>query len=644
MRNRIVLLAFFAAITTSIAQISQGGLPLAVSSESKAVLSEKMPSAYVIPPLDVQKAWAEDGQNPGQNRFAAPISTNITFDNAGAWTEFPNGDRVWQCTIKSPGALGLVLLFDQFYLPAGSTFFAYTPDQKQVYGAYNELSCTPSGKFNIGVLLGETAILEYKEPAAVRGKGQIHLFRTDYAYDHAAMQDGEVASLLGFGNSLPCNINVNCTQGDNWQTEKKGVARILMVFSNGTGWCTGTLIANTAGTYDAYFLTANHCQLIGQNPDFAMWRFDFVYEAAGCGNPGSEPQPKSVLGCERVSYRTQTDFMLLKMNPVPVNYDVYFNGWTRSTTPASSTTFIHHPQGDIKKISVDTSAAVIHNATINWGGIFGISPVNTHWKVIPDFGIYQPGSSGCPLFDPNKRIVGQLHGGNSTPDGCTVINSYFGRFDLSWDQGTTPETRLKEWLDPMNTNVLTQNGYFQPIPSGYTVSGNIQTHWGLPIPGVKVQLSGTATANTVTDTSGNYQFINVPMGGNYTITPVKDTNDINGISTFDMVLISKHILGVQALDSPWKIIAADANKNNSVTTTDIVEVRKLILGLSTTFQSNTSWRFFPAFITFPNPALPFAGGALPEHIAITNLQADYSGANFKAVKVGDTNSSADPGQ
>jgi hypothetical protein len=162
--------------------------------------------------------------------------------------------------------------------------------------------------------------------------------------------------------------------------------------------------------------------------------------------------------------------------------------------------------------------------------------------------------------------------------------------------------------------------------------------------GVTIKLTGTYVATTVTDTAGNYKFTNVPAAGSYTVTAVKDTNDLNGISTYDMVLMSKHILGITALDSPWKIVAADTNKNNSLTTTDIVEDRKLILGLTTAFGANTSWRFFPAFVSFPDPLQPFQNGALPEVVTINNLQATYANANFVAVKVGDTNASADPDQ
>lgn len=636
MRNRLTLLALLPAFLAG-AQISEGGKPLALLPENQSLLTGKQPALVALPALDVQKTRDEDMRTPGENRFAAPVTADVSLENSGAWTELPNGDRVWQCTLQSPGALGLVLLFDQFRIPSGARFFAYSPDGKSVRGAYTERSCIPSGKFTIGLLPGETARLELYEPASAQGQSQIHLYRADIAYDPAG--------LLDFGDALPCNININCPTGAAWQTEKKGVARILMVFSNGAGWCSGTLIANTAGTGEPYFLTAHHCQLIGQNPDFVHWVFDFDYEAPGCDNPASEPVAKSVLGCERIASRIETDFMLLKISPLPGNYGLYFNGWTRSTTPAAYTTFIHHPIGDIKKISVDSGAAVIQATTLNWGGVFGISPASSHWRTTPDIGIFQPGSSGSPMFDPNRRIAGQLHGGGiDTLDPCIIYSAFWGRFDLSWNQGSDSQTRLRDWLDPNNLNPTTQNGYPQPAPTAVTVSGNVQTHWGQPMPNVRVSITGGANAMVYTNASGNYTFANVPVGENYTLAAFRDTNDLNGVSTFDLVLTTKHILGLEPFDSPWKIIAADANKSKSVTTFDIVETRKLILGIYNAYPTNTAWRFFPASTTFSNPANPFSGGLPPESITIQNLQSDYTTGNFKGVKVGDTNNTAEPGQ
>jgi hypothetical protein len=342
--------------------------------------------------------------------------------------------------------------------------------------------------------------------------------------------------------------------------------------------------------------------------------------------------------------------MLLKLNTIPANYDVYFNGWNRDNTPitiAPNTTMIHHPFGDIKKITVDTQAAVIYGSQLNWGGVYGISPANSHWKTVPDIGIQQPGSSGSPLFDASKRIRGQLHGGSVSPlNECIMTGVYYGRFNQSWDQGISSATRLKEWLDPGTTNTLTQNGYARPVPVGYDISGVVKTHWGEPMAGIKVKLSDTGGSSffVYTDTLGQYVFDNITGGHNYILSPERDTNDLNGVTTFDLVLISKHILGIEALNSPWKIIAADVNKSNSITTFDIVDARKVLLGINPTFQSNTAWRFFPEFAVFPDPNNPFNGTLPPNNISINNLQADYTGANFKGVKIGDTNNTALPGQ
>jgi len=637
MQNRLTILTLFWAFTAH-SQISEGGLPPSLQPEYQSFLEGKMPALLALPALDIEAALSEDSHTPGQNRFAAPISTDISLENAGSWHILPNSDRVWLCALRSPAALGLTLIFETFNLPLGAKFYAYGANG-QVLGAYTKQSCLPTGKFLIGVLKGETVYLELFEPAAVQGQSKIGTKRIDVSYDKNALNGAE-----DFGESLPCNVNINCPEGANWQVEKKGVARILMVFSNGQGWCSGTLIANTANTFEPYFLTAHHCQIIGNNPDFGLWRFDFDYESANCSNPAIEPVPRSVLGCERVSYRAETDFMLLKTNPIPLNYEVYFNGWDRdgnTTEVPPNSAYIHHPWGDIKKISIDQQASIIHPGVLNWPAPFGSSPANSHWKSVTDIGVFQPGSSGSPLLNANKRIVGQLHGGSTAMNNeCDVTGVYFGRFNISWNQGTTPETRLKEWLDPTNTGVVTVNGYARPAVQGYSISGNIKTHWDAPIEGIKVDIGGGTSGSVYTDSLGNFQFVNIPAGGTYSIKPTHDLNDLNGVTTYDLVLISKHILSIEPLDSPWKIVAADVNQSNSISVIDIVETRKVILGINPAFPGSTSWRFLPAYTIFNNPANPFQGGLPPDNISVNNLQANYMGADFKGIKVGDSNNSA----
>ncbi|MCB0545841.1 MAG: hypothetical protein KDC70_20100, partial [Saprospiraceae bacterium] len=99
------------------------------------------------------------------------------------------------------------------------------------------------------------------------------------------------------------------------------------------------------------------------------------------------------------------------------------------------------------------------------------------------------------------------------------------------------------------------------------------------------------------------------------VTPELYENPLNGVSTYDLVLISKHILGLKAFDSPYKWIAADVNKTNSITSLDVAEIRKLILGIYSEFPNNTSWRFIDKDYSFPNPSNPFFP-AFPEDISI----------------------------
>ncbi len=131
---------------------------------------------------------------------------------------------------------------------------------------------------------------------------------------------------------------------------------------------------------------------------------------------------------------------------------------------------------------------------------------------------------------------------------------------------------------------------------------------------------------------------NIPNGVNVTVTPEKDMNPLNGVSTFDLVLMSRHILGITPLESPYKIIAADINRSGTVTTFDMVELRKLILRITDNFTNNSSWRFVDAAYQFPNPLNPFEN-AFPEVKSFTSISGSKQ-ADFVAVKIGDVNGSA----
>ncbi|HMO40540.1 MAG TPA: T9SS type A sorting domain-containing protein, partial [Saprospiraceae bacterium] len=172
-----------------------------------------------------------------------------------------------------------------------------------------------------------------------------------------------------------------------------------------------------------------------------------------------------------------------------------------------------------------------------------------------------------------------------------------------------------------------------------SIAGLITTENRESVEGVSVQLSGQASQVNMTNVQGVYRFLSLLEGHDYSITPVKDNGYLNGVSTFDLVLISKHILGVEPITSPYKLIAADVNNSRNISILDLIALRKLILSVDTEFTNNTSWRFVDASYNFPNPTNPWSQ-AFPEVKNINDLVGEFANANFIAIKIGDIDGNA----
>lgn len=172
------------------------------------------------------------------------------------------------------------------------------------------------------------------------------------------------------------------------------------------------------------------------------------------------------------------------------------------------------------------------------------------------------------------------------------------------------------------------------------IVGHIETENSEPVANVQVQVSTGTIAADLTDASGAYFLSGLQADYDYTIIPSLDSNPLNGISTLDLVLMTKHILNEQLLDSPYKLIAADIDRSNHITTIDLILLRRLILALDDDFTQNTSWRFVPQAYVFPNPANPWEQ-VFPEFININNLPSTVlSNQDFVGIKIGDVNGSA----
>ncbi len=191
------------------------------------------------------------------------------------------------------------------------------------------------------------------------------------------------------------------------------------------------------------------------------------------------------------------------------------------------------------------------------------------------------------------------------------------------------------------TYLLVQDnmGTCNAAPVGNHIAGKIATEEQKSFAGVEVRLSGRQSMTYITDETGNYGFEGLEEGYDYTVSPFFDLNHPNGVSTYDIVVITRHILGIQQIASPYKIIAADVNNSRSVTTFDLVQLRKVILRVEAKFSNNTSWRFVNADYVFPKPSDPWAE-PFPEVRNYNDLLSDQEGGDFIAIKVGDINGSA----
>ncbi|MCO6477516.1 MAG: DUF11 domain-containing protein [Phaeodactylibacter sp.] len=189
-----------------------------------------------------------------------------------------------------------------------------------------------------------------------------------------------------------------------------------------------------------------------------------------------------------------------------------------------------------------------------------------------------------------------------------------------------------------DTYVIVQNNN-GACTSGPMMAGLVAREDDMGVEGVEVSLSGPVALMMNTAVDGSYQFEGLETGYDYTVRPYLNTGHRNGVSTFDLLILQRHLLGVEFLDSPYKRIAADANRTGSITTLDMIQIQQLILGEILEFPNNTSWRFVEKAFIFPVPTNPWFT-PFPEVISVNDLAFPMMANDFVAVKIGDVNNSA----
>jgi hypothetical protein len=360
---------------------------------------------------------------------------------------------------------------------------------------------------------------------------------------------------------------------------------------------------------------------------FEFARINFENSTAQyCCSPEIEPDnieiQSGLLPCDDVSSRVQLSF--ISPDPTTCPEEMYFD------------VFVHLESAmDVSQLELDLFFDLSGGATIT--SIF-IPPV------LSCTGVLCPGESTCVDFNGNEVFIKRCSPstGESFPSGATGIVRVFVDMPFGSCVGGIAFSRVvfEELNEAACAPVYTN---FTDVICMGRIFGDIQTEDfdEIDADGLEFRiLSPLLDLCDVVTTTGCIDSYDECFGyecrgeTELFVAPFKDNDPQCGVTVLDMALIQGHINQTQFLDSPYKIIAADANNSGTVTTADLVVIRAVILQIAESFVNNTSWRFVDASYTFPNVANPWEE-AFPERVSVD--QEDIESADFVAIKVGDVN-------
>jgi hypothetical protein len=499
------------------------GAALAAAPVPTAFTARVKPLARVdsvqLPALDLAAIRVEDAADESLGkppRFAIPRKMHVTPARDGTWEDVDADTKLWRYVVKTPDALSLNLGFTRFRLPPHARLLIHSPDGKLVHGPVTARNNTPHRQYWTPVVTAPEVVVELTIPAAEVAALELEIGQVGQGYRGFGSEKGGKGGLPP-DSSGSCNMDVKCLlAADPWQDNVRAVAAYTL---NGSRHCTGSLVNNTAQDTKLYFMTANHCLDSQSEADTVVtyWNYDNttcrVPGSAASGQPGDGPLDQTISGATLRATYAGSDFTLLELDgEVPQAFGQFWAGWNR--TPYSDPGGPEH--GDTA-CSADSLCAAIHHPSVadkritfaeentvssGYGGN-AVPPVPgnrthtwVHWDPTPVFPpdptltippqVTEGGSSGSPLYDAQRRFIGQLHGG---PSSCGQtgdnLSDVYGRISISWEGGGSAASRLKDWLDPASTGALTMDGRnactAPPVPTNVvataTAANQVTVSW-----------------------------------------------------------------------------------------------------------------------------------------------------------------------
>jgi lysyl endopeptidase len=419
-----------------------------------------------LPQLYIDSVLQQDVQN-GNTKYRFGVGHRLNFTKSDGAVSQISSYTIWKMGFESEGATSLNFQFDNFNLPEGSMAFIYDNDENVVIGPIEPINIFEK-TFSTALIPHDNAIVKILVPSKLYDEFSVQITSITHGFRGAQVGD------RGYGDSGACQLDVNCSSVAWSPSQRDATVNIFVPDGNGdvTLQCSGVLLNNSCRDGKAYCLTAAHCYI----PPLNSFVFECNYDSPDPVAPvcrGSEPSV--TIFFSGANYRAKSDinadFFLVELNSNLMGFtSIALAGWDRSfTTPSLPVRYIHHPAGDVKKITTSISTATIPGT----GGTPTITATTPPGLLIPFWSIpfngwasgsTIGGSSGAPLFNSAGRVVGQHFGRSGYTTECPPSGIYHvGRLSTSWTGDGTNGTRLSNWLGSGST---TENSMTLPYISG----------------------------------------------------------------------------------------------------------------------------------------------------------------------------------